>query len=319
MKKIKIAVVGPIPRDTIITHRDEVIYKYGCVSHPAIALSKLVEDSGEVIPIAHIHKDDFKGTIEMFQPYTNINTRFISDEHDQGTIVELNFIDQNNRLEKQQSNMRPIGSEDIQEVDADVFVCVPITDYEVPKETLQAIKEKNALVIFDAHGPTSYVDSKGNRLRKHWADLLDWLPYIDVLKMNLEESLYSYYPDGTEINYESEDRSHLDNFAKKVLDGGTKYLYVTLDSDGCNLYYKDKDGEICKEFIRSYEVLDVIDTTGCGDSFAGGLAYGFATTNDPVVAARYANILGAMRTQGKTFEVFKTRSVTDAMIAGYYK
>jgi adenosine kinase len=64
MKKIKIAVVGPIPRDTIITHRDEVIYKYGCVSHPAIALSKLVEDSGEVIPIAHIHKDDFKGTIE---------------------------------------------------------------------------------------------------------------------------------------------------------------------------------------------------------------------------------------------------------------
>lgn len=318
MKNHRIAVVGPIPRDTIITHRDEVIYKYGCVSHPAIALSKLVEDRGVVIPVAHVHKSDYKATLEMFQPYSNVLTDSISDQHDQGTIVELNFIDQNNRLEKQQSNMRPISAQDIQEIDAEVFVCVPITDYEVPKETLRAMKEKGSLVIFDAHGPTSYVDSEGNRLRQHWEDMMDWLPYIDVLKMNLEESLYSHFPQGAHINYDSEDRSHLDDFAKKVLDGGTQYLYVTLDSDGCNLYYKEGEDVVTK-FIRSYEVLDVIDTTGCGDSFAGGLAYGFALYQDPVVAAQYANILGAMRTQGKTFEVFKTRSVTDAMIAGYYK
>lgn len=315
---MKIAVVGPIPRDTIITHRDETIYKYGCVSHPTIAVSKLIENQGEVIPVAHVHQSDYDAILEVFAPYSNINTEYISDTYDQGTVVELNFIDQNNRLEKQQSNMHPIEPEDIESIEADVFVCVPITDYEVPKLTLKAMKAKGSQVIFDAHGPTSYVDDQGNRLRCHWEDMDQWLPYIDVLKMNLEESLYCHFDSSAQIDYDSEDRSHLDDFAKKVLDAGVEYLYVTLDSDGCNLYSKKEDGSIQTTFIPSYEVQDVIDTTGCGDSFAGGLAFGFAATSDAVIAGQYANILGAMRTQGKTFEVFKSKSDTDQMIADYY-
>jgi len=316
---MKIAVVGPIPRDTIITHRNETIYKYGCVSHPTIAVSKLVEANGEVIPIAHVHQQDYSATLEVFAPYENINTNFISQEHDQGTIVELNFIDQNNRIEKQKSNMHPIEPADIQHVEADVFVCVPITNYEVPKHTLKAIKEKGSLVIFDAHGPTSYVDQQGNRLRCHWEDMDQWLPYIDVLKMNLEESLYCHFDASEPFDYNSEDRSHLDDFAANVLNAGVRYLYVTLDSDGCNLYFKRDDGSIQTTFIPSYEVQDVIDTTGCGDSFAGGLAYGFASTSDAVSAGHYANILGAMRTQGKTFDVFKSKAETNAMIQSYYQ
>mgnify|MGYP000577103952 CR=1 FL=1 len=61
-----------------------------------------------------------------------------------------------------------------------------------------------------------------------------------------------------------------------------------------------------------------MDTTGCGDSFAGGLAYGFGRHADPYLAAQYANILGAMRTQGKTFEVFKDLQTTEQMIAHFY-
>ncbi len=63
---------------------------------------------------------------------------------------------------------------------------------------------------------------------------------------------------------------------------------------------------------------DVVDTTGCGDSFAGGLAYGFSLYNDPIKAAQYANALGAFRTQGKTFEVFKNKEETDLLISKYY-
>ena len=66
-----------------------------------------------------------------------------------------------------------------------------------------------------------------------------------------------------------------------------------------------KNGKIIKDWIESIPVDEVIDTTGCGDSFAGGLAYGFTYYNDPVIAARYANTLGALRTQGKTYDVFK--------------
>ncbi|MGB5385994.1 MAG: carbohydrate kinase family protein, partial [Eudoraea sp.] len=100
---IKIAVLGPIPRDTIYTHQDEVIQKYGCVTHPVIALSKLMGEEGTVIPITNVHQKDFDPILDVFKPYPNIDTSEIGNEEDRGTVIELRFIDQNNRLEKQTS------------------------------------------------------------------------------------------------------------------------------------------------------------------------------------------------------------------------
>jgi len=317
----KIAVVGPIPHDTIITYRDETITKFGCVSHPTMALAKLLKDKGEVIPIAHVHKKDHNAINAIFKDDPNINTNGISSQKDQGTIIELKFIDQNNRLETQMANMSPIVPEDVEPfLDADCFVFVPITDFEIELNTLKYIKENsNAKIIFDAHGPTTFVTDNGKRLRKFWKDKKEWFKYIDVLKMNLEESICTWFDN----NYENEDfynedsTEHLDEFAEFVLNNGVEYLYVTLDSRGCAIYSKKND-EINKEFVKSVAVQNVIDTTGCGDSFAGGLAFGFTLFNDPIKAAHYANTLGALRTQGKGFDVFKSLEETDAIIARNY-
>lgn len=317
----KIAVVGPIPHDTIITYRDETITKFGCVSHPTMALAKLLKDKGEVIPISHVHKKDHNAILDIFKNDTNINISGISSQKDQGTVIELKFIDQNNRLETQMANMSPIVVQDVEPfLDADCFVFVPITDFEIELDTLKFIKENSkAKIIFDAHGPTTFVNNNGKRLRKFWKDKKDWFQYIDILKMNLEESICSWF----DSNYENEDfynennTEHLDDFAEFVLNNGVSYLYVTLDSRGCAIYSK-KDGEITKDFVKSVPVNYVIDTTGCGDSFAGGLAFGFTLFNDPIRAAHYANTLGALRTQGKGFDVFKSLDDTDAIIRKNY-
>jgi len=317
----KIAVVGPIPHDTIITYRDETITKFGCVSHPTMALANLLKDKGEVIPIAHVHKKDHDAINSIFKVHQNINLNGISSEKDQGTIIELKFIDQNNRLETQMANMSPIVSENVAPfLDADCFVFVPITDFEIELNTLKFIKENsNAKIIFDAHGPTTFVNENGKRLRKFWKDKKDWFPYIDVLKMNLEESICTWI----DANYENEDfynedsTEHLDDFAEFVLNNGVTYLYVTLDSRGCAIYSKE-NGKVIKQFVKSVPVSNVIDTTGCGDSFAGGLAFGFTLYNDPVKAAHYANTLGALRTQGKGFDVFKSLEETNAIIQKNY-
>ncbi len=317
----KIAVVGPIPHDTIITFRGEVITKFGCVSHPTIALANLLKDKGEVIPIANVHKKDHSSITSMFKDYKNINLTGVRSDKDQGTVIELKFIDQNNRLETQLANMSPIVPEEVEPfLDADCFVFVPITDFEIELDTLKFIKNNSkATIIFDAHGPTSFVNKDGKRLRKFWKDKEDWFQYIDVLKMNLEESICTWF----DKNYEHEDfynenqTDHLDDFAEFVLNKGVTYLYVTLDSRGCVIYSK-KDGQITKEFVKSVPVSHVIDTTGCGDSFAGGLAFGFTLYNDPIKAAHYANTLGALRTQGKGFDVFKSLEETNAIIEKNY-
>lgn len=324
MKALKVAVLGPIPRDHITTHKGEVIEKYGCATHTAIGLSRLLGDSGTVHPISHVRKVDLEGVLEVLAPYPNIETNGISDAADQGDIIHLKFVDQNNRLEKQTGFMNPIVGADLKEVlDADVFVCVPITDYEIPLETLKFIKaHTKAPVIFDAHGPTNTVTVLGDRLVRFWVDRDIWLPYIDVLKMNLEESRCCWF--NKEYTFEElgplhdTDTSHLDDLAAHVLAHGVKSLIVTLDAGGCAVYSLGPNG-VKKEMVPSVPVGEVIDTTGCGDSFAGGLGYGLLEdASNYIRAAKYANALGAQRTQGRTFEVFKTLEETQAQIRSAY-
>lgn len=319
----KIAVLGPIPRDTIYTYQNEMIQKYGCVTHPVIALSKLLGKEGSVIPVTHVHQKDRQHILNLFEPYSNIDNSHIFSKADKGTVIELRFLDQNNRLEKQTACMQPILPQDVEDLtDVDAFVFVPITDFEISLSTLIYIKENlKGQIIFDAHGPTTTMSMSGDRYRKFWVDMDEWLPYIDILKMNLEESQACWFKNEYEademVHYDEEKTDHLDAMAQHVLEGGVSYFYVTLDARGCVLYFK-KDHKIQKQFIKSVFVKNVIDTTGCGDSFAGGLAYGFSLYNNPVKAAQYANTLGALRTQGKTFDVFKNKEETDQLIADYY-
>ena len=71
--------------------------------------------------------------------------------------------------------------------------------------------------------------------------------------------------------------------------------------------------------VPAVKVQRVIDTTGCGDSFAGGLGFGLLQKpTDYIQAARYGNALGALRTQGKTFDVFKPLKETNDIIKKGY-
>ncbi len=319
-----IAVLGPIPRDHITTHRGEVIEKYGCAMHTAIGLSKLLQGKGAVHLVSHVRKRDEGAIREIVSAYPNIDSSHLSADADQGDVIRLRFLDQNKRVEKQTGFMNPITPEDVEELQhCEAFVCVPISDYEVPLETLQYIRRhSDAQIIFDAHGPTCGVSVSGDRYLQYWIDRDRWLPYIDVLKMNLEESNCSWFD--KELNpdemrdFDQKDISHLPAFAAHALGKGVKALIVTLDAHGSAVFFK-REGKIHQEIVKAIWVENVVDTTGCGDSFAGGLGYGvLAHPGEIVKAVHYANALGAQRTQGRTFEVFKSLAETDAMIAANY-
>ena len=89
---------------------------------------------------------------------------------------------------------------------------------------------------------------------------------------------------------------------------------------GCLVYYRDR-GKTKEEMVAAIKVENVIDTTGCGDSFAGGVGYGLMQKpKDYAGAAKFGNALGALRTQGKTFSVFKPLDETKKIIAlGYIR
>jgi adenosine kinase len=86
------------------------------------------------------------------------------------------------------------------------------------------------------------------------------------------------------------------------------------------MVYYNQDEQFIQKLVPSIKIAEVVDTTGCGDSFAGALGFSIArTTTDYVTAARYGNAMGAQRAQGRTFEIFKSLQETDAIIAQNYK
>jgi adenosine kinase len=324
VSKKKIAVVGPIPRDHIVTHQGDLIQKWGCVTHPVIALSVMAGTEIEIVPVCHLRQVDVDNVREVFSGYEGISLKNITSDNDQGDIISLRFIDMNNRLERQTGFMDPILPDDMKNLlDCKVFVFIPISDYEIALDTLKFLKKKSkGIIIFDAHGPTTACLSNGERQRKFWIDRDQWLPYIDVLKMNQEEAHASWFKKEYESSEYSEtpdvDREALRAFATHCLDKGVKCVYITVDSRGCLVYYKEK-GKLKEEMVKAVKVENVIDTTGCGDSFAGGLGFGLLQNpRDYVGAARYGNTLGALRTQGKTFAVFKSLEETNKIIKETY-
>ena len=318
----KVAVLGPIPRDQIVTHAGERFEKYGCALYTAVALSALLDPGDSVVPIAHVRRRDEGPIKEILGAYTNIDTSGITSPHDQGDVIELRYIEHNRRVERQTSFMNPIQPADVDRVlDADVFVCVPITDYEVGQPTLRHIKEhSSATVVLDAHGPTTTLTRSGERHPRVWADRDVWLPYIDILKMNLEEASSTWLGESAEITADPPRLAHdeLRELAKHCLDRGVGAVCVTLDERGCVAFYRDGSGGLAEQVVDRIEVEHVVDTTGAGDSFAAGLAFGYLAYRDYVRACQYGNAMGAQRCTGAELDVYLSREATERQILETY-
>jgi hypothetical protein len=242
----KVAVLGPIPRDQVVTHAGERFEKYGCVMYTAVALSALLDDGDTVVPISHVRRRDEGPVKQILGSFPNIDTSGITSPADQGDVVELRYVDQNRRVERQASFMNPILPADVDQVlDADVFVCVPITDYEVGQPTLRYIKEHSgASVVLDAHGPTVTLTRSGERYPRVWADRDVWLPYVDILKMNLDEAGSAWLGQSAEVTADlprlTDEQVY--GLARHCLDRGVGAVCVTLDERGCVVFFRDGSG-----------------------------------------------------------------------------
>ena len=322
--KFNVAVLGPIPRDNITSYQGETFEKFGCAVYTAACVSALAGDGSKVHVVSHVRKSDVPRVRNLLSEFANIDSSNVTGDADQGAAIDLVYVDQNRRKETQTGFMNPILPEDIDDLmDCDAFVFVPITDFEVPLETLRHIKANSkGLIVFDAHGPTNGCSVHGERYHKYWIDRDRWLPYIDLLKMNLEEARCSWFT-GECGNGELLDASRLawdqlPRFARHCLDGGVRALYITLDQQGCAVYHKDDNGAMHENLVKRVFVDDVVDTTGCGDSFAGGLAFGYLYTRDFVKACQFGNCAGAQRCTSSALDVYLSLEETERQIAEIY-
>ena len=318
----KVAVLGPIPLDRIFTNNGERFEKYGCVLYTAVALSALLDGGDTIVPISHVQRKDEGPIKEILAAFPNIDTSGITSWADQGDETELRYLGHNRRTERQTRFMNPIVPADLSGVlDADMFVCVPITDYEVGQATLEHIKEHtSAPVVLDAHGPATTLTRSGERLARVWADLDEWLPYLDILKMNLEEagSAWLGQPPDMKAPAAWQNVGQLRDLAQYCLDRGIGAVCVTLDERGCVVFHRDDSGAMTEDVVGPVPIERVVDTTGAGDSFAAGLAYGYLAHGDYAVACQFGNAMGAQRCTGAELNVYLSREETQRQILTTY-
>ncbi len=113
-------------------------------------------------------------------------------------------------------------------------------------------------------------DATGRVHSKPWQNADAILSHLDVLVLSLED-----------IDY---DLSRLDPFFEHL-----SMVVVTEYRDGSTLYQRDAQGRI-NEIKIPPRPANEVDPTGAGDIFATAFMIRLQETNDPVQAARFANI-----------------------------
>ena len=85
-----------------------------CALYTVAALSALMEPTDRICPIVHVRKQDEEPIKELLAPMPNVDLTGIRSDTDRGDIVELNYEDQNRRIERQTGFMSPILPQDVE-------------------------------------------------------------------------------------------------------------------------------------------------------------------------------------------------------------
>ncbi len=224
----------------------------GC--NQAIAIARL---GGKVNFISKIGKDSYGELALNTLKKNNINIENIIQDEKLQTGVAGILVDQNSGKNAINVIVGAPSSLTINEIDKQINLIksskIFLTQLEVPKDvTLRCLKiaKENGCVTILNPAPASEISK-------------EFYNNIDFFTPNETEA--EFYT-GIKITNEQEAKQA----ANKLLNLGIKKAIITLGEKG--LFYTDGKEEI---YLKASSVK-AIDTTGAGDAFNGGLAYGLS-------------------------------------------
>jgi ribokinase len=245
----------------------------GC--NQAIAIARL---GGKVSFISKIGKDSYgELALDTLKKNNISTTNIIQDENFQTGVAGI-LVDQSSGKNAINVITGAPSSLTTNELDNHIDTIkkskIFLTQLEVPKEVtlhcLKAAKENNCLTILN---PAPASEIKG------------FFDYIDFFTPNETEA--EFYT-GIKITNEKEAKVA----AEKLLGMGIKKVVITLGEKG--LFYSDGKEEI---YLKANSVK-VVDTTGAGDAFNGGLAFGLSQNKTIKECLEFANkVAGASTTK----------------------
>lgn len=162
--------------------------------------------------------------------------------------------DQNNRTQRVLAKADPFTIEGLKDVEANIFHLGSLLSDDFSLEVIQYLSTKGRLSV-DAQGYLREV--RGEKVYAvDWQDKLDALKYIDILKVNEHEMEVLTGYNVPELA------------ALRLAEWGVKEVLITLGSLGSLIYAENKF-----HHIPAYPPKEVVDATGCGDTYMAGYLY----------------------------------------------
>ena len=183
---------------------------------------------------------------------------------------------QDNRSQRVLAKADPFTVEQLQNINAHIFHLGSLLADDFSLDVVKYLSEKGILAV-DAQGYLREV--RGERVYPiDWTDKLEALKYIDILKVNEHEmEVLTGLSDPHEA-------------ARRLHEWGVKEVLITLGSLGSVIY----DGKTFHK-IPAYKPREVVDATGCGDTYMTGYLYQRAKGASIDEAGRFAAAMSTIK------------------------
>ncbi len=236
----------------------------GCAGNIAYSLKQL---GGEPLVMATLGKDGalYRNHLETM----GISLQHVHLVEDDYTAQAIIITDQDNN---QITAFHPgaMGQAHIQRIDANPAIKLAIVAPDGRDAMIQHAEQLQAANIPFMFDPGQGLPMFDGDDLKRFVSQATWVAVNDY-----EAKLLA---DRTGTSLADLSKSHL------------KGLIETLGADGCNVYIQ---GE--KTHVPGVKAAAVVDPTGCGDAFRGGLLYGLVNGWDLVKSVTLANRIGAIK------------------------
>ncbi len=284
---MKIAVIGAIVYDEIITQDGARRESFGGVLYNIASLSSIVDEGAEIHPVTNVAQDRWDDVMEILARYPLVRTEAVERAPGKVTAARLVYTSATWREETVLHMMRPLTPERLASAfDAEAMLVNFVNGTEMDLGTFAHLRgHARGYLHLDVHSKVARWDGQGRKSQVGFADWREWLGLVDAAQMNEFECEQTV---GRKLTTQQD----YVQAGAQIAECGPPIVLITLGPLGSVLVYRRAGEGLYWVANPALEVERVVDTTGCGDSFSAGFMWNYLRCGDPVKANAAANIVG---------------------------
>ncbi len=271
MQKHDLCCIGHITLDKVVTPKNTVYMPGGTSFYCSHAIRHFNDIDYKLV--TSLAESEMKAVYDLRDK--GIDVKAITSKH---SVYFENIYGENqdNRTQRVLAKADPFAINHIDDINSKIFLLGALLADDFPVELVKYLSKK-ADVAIDCQGYLREVRNE-RVFAIDWSDKIEVLSHVHFLKVNeVEMEVITGFTD-------------IKKGAKQLYDWGVKEVLVTLGSLGSVIY----DGKTFYK-IPAYVPSEVVDATGCGDTYLTGYLYQRAKGTDIQSAGEFAAAMATIK------------------------